>query len=90
MKSVTVRQDYTVELPEEVRAAVHPGDSLEVIVTAGNVVQLRPPGASTFSFAELAERIRNNPPEEPMSEAEIEEIIHQVREERRREGRSRH
>ncbi len=83
MKSVTVRSDYSIELPEEVREVLRPGDSLEVSVTAGNVVYLRPAGAQKLSLEEIAERIRRNPPEKPMSEEEIEEIIHEVRREKR-------
>jgi len=83
MKSVKVRQDYTVELPEEVRSEIRPGDALEVTVTAGNVVYLRPTGRKKLDLREIAERIRKNPPKEPMSEEEIEEIIHQVRREKR-------
>jgi len=83
MKSVKVGQDYKVELPDEVRDQIRPGDSLEVVVRAGNVIYVRPSSAEKSKLGEIIERVRANPSESPVSEAEIEETIHEVRRERK-------
>jgi len=83
MKSVRVRQDYTVELPEEVRNQIRPGDALEVVVTRGNVTYVRPNQPDRQKLRELLDRVRKRPCENPPTEEEIEEIIHEVRRERR-------
>ena len=81
MKSIRVRPDYSVELPEEIRSAIHPGDALEVSITAGNVVYLRPKGKKR-DLKKIIKRVRSNPPDKIPSNEEIEDIVHQVRRER--------
>lgn len=78
MKSVRIRSDFTVRLPDEVRGQVQPGDSLEVLVSGSNVIYRRSVD-SRSSMREIIERVRANPPESPPSEAEIEAIVHRTR-----------
>lgn len=82
MKSVKVRSDFTVELPGELRGLVQPGDSLGVLVKGDNVTYMKVRKSRAPALSEIIERVRRNPPTAPPTEAEIEEIIHQVRRER--------
>lgn len=77
-----VRPDFTVELPDELRGRLHPGDDLDVVVT-GDVIYIKARKSGKPTLREIIERVRRNPPVNPPSEAEIEEIVHQVRRERR-------
>lgn len=82
MKAVRVRSDYTVQLPKEIRKRVRPGDQMDVKVDGNNVVYI---GAANEepTLREIIDIIRRNPDPNPPSPEEIEEIIHQVRRERR-------
>lgn len=81
MALARIRPDFTVELPEELRGQVQPGDKVEVVVKGKQVaLRIRSPRPD---LREIIARIRRNPSEHPLSETEIEEIIHQVRRERR-------
>jgi hypothetical protein len=79
MKSVRIRSDFTVKLPEELRAQVRPGDTLGVIVTGGKVTYVRAGAEAGPSLREIIERIRSNPSVEPLSDAQVESIVHRVR-----------
>jgi len=79
MKSAKVRPDYTVELPEEVRTRIRPGDSLEVIVSEERVTYLRRRRVSKTRMRRVIDRIRRKPPTQSLSEAQIENIIHETR-----------
>lgn len=83
MKSVKIRSDFTVELPEEMRGLLSPGDSLEVVVKGGNVMYLKTKRRPAPTLREIIERVRSNPAENPPSETEIEAIIDRVRKKRR-------
>ena len=83
MKSTRVRRDYSVKLPQELRGEIHPGDMLEVVVTQGNVIYVRPGGADRQKLRDLIARVRENPPENPPSEEDLEQFIHEVRRERK-------
>lgn len=79
MKTAKIRPDYTVELPEELRATVRPGESLDVAVTEERVTYTRRRKSARPSMRSVIERIRRNPPSQTLSEQEIEDIVHQVR-----------
>jgi len=79
MRSAKVRPDFTVELPEELRATLRPGESLDVVVTGERVTYARRRRRARPSLREVIERVRRNPPAMSPSNEEIEEIIHQVR-----------
>ena len=79
MKSIRVRPDYSVELPDELRGEIRPGDALEVRVTAGKVTYVRPSREKRPGLREIIDRVRSNPPADSISEEEIEDIVHQVR-----------
>jgi antitoxin component of MazEF toxin-antitoxin module len=81
MASAKIRPDYTVELPEELRGQVRPGDRVEVVVK-GKEIALRV-RTSRPDLREIIARIRRNPAEHSLSSEEIEDIIHQVRRDRR-------
>ena len=83
MKSVRIRSDFTVKLPEELRGEVQPGDTLGVLVNRGKVVYVRAAEEPRPALREIIERIRSNPPAKPVSEAEIEQVVHRVRRRRR-------
>lgn len=82
MRSAKVRPDYSVELPEELRSSLRPGESLDVMVTGERVTYARRKRRGRLGMGEIIERIRRNPPAERLSDEEIEDIIHQVRQER--------
>jgi len=79
MKSAKVRPDYTVEIPEELRQQIRPGDSLDVIVTRERVTYSRRRRASKVTMRQVIDRIRRNPAAESLSEEQIESIIHDTR-----------
>lgn len=79
MKTAKVRSDFTVELPEELRTTVRPGESLDVVVTDGRVTYTRRRKTARPNMRKVIERVRRNPPSETLSEQEIEDTIHQVR-----------
>ena len=81
-RSAKIRPDFTVELPEELRAKLRPGESLDVMVTGERVTYARRRRRAGSSMRDVIERIRRNPPAQRLSEQEIEEIIHQARQER--------
>ncbi len=81
MKTARVRPDFTVELPEELRVALRPGESLDVIVTGERVTYARHRRSARPNMRTVIERIRRNPPAETLSPQEIEDMIHQVRQE---------
>ena len=82
MKTARVRPDFTVELPEELRTTMRPGESLEVVVTGERVTYARRSRGARPNMRSVIERVRRNPPSETLSQQEIEDIIHQVRQER--------
>ena len=82
MKSIKVRPDFSVELPDELRGRLLPGDSLDVVVRGGNVTYIKVRRSRMPALSEIIERVRRNPSANPPSEAEIEDIIHEVRRER--------
>lgn len=79
MRSAKVRPDYTVEIPEEMRQQIRPGDSLDVIVTRERVTYSRRHRTSRVTMRQMIERIRRNPPAESLSEEQIERIVHETR-----------
>jgi len=79
MKSAKVRRDYTVEIPEEMRGRIRPGDSLDVIVTEERVTYSRRRRTSRTTMRRVIDRIRRNPPTQSLSDAQIENIIHETR-----------
>ncbi|MDO8587534.1 MAG: hypothetical protein Q7T82_10900 [Armatimonadota bacterium] len=79
MKSVRIRSDFTVKLPEEVRGQVLPGESLEVVVSGSNVIYRRASKERQPSLREIIERVRHNPPARPPSSSEVEDIVHKTR-----------
>ena len=79
MKSTRVRPDYSVELPDELRGEIRPGDALEVRVTAGKVIYVRLSREKRPGLREIIDRVRANPPTDIISGEEIEDIVHQVR-----------
>ena len=81
-KSAKVKPDFTVELPEELRGRVRPGESLDVMVTGERVTYARRKRRGRLGMGEIIERIRRNPPAERLSDEEIQDIIRQVRQER--------
>lgn len=82
MKSAKVRPDFTVELPEELRTCLRPGESLDVVVTGERVTYSRRSKEPKRSMRDIIATIRRNPPDHTPTEAEIEELIHQTRQER--------
>jgi hypothetical protein len=83
MKSVRIRSDFTVKLPDELREQVRPGDTLGVLVSKGKVTFVRSPVEPGLSLREMIERVRRNPSSEPLTEQEIETIVHRTRRRRR-------
>ena len=83
MKAIRVRSDFTVKLPKELRGRVRPGDRLSVELTGAGVAYTCPEEGAGPSLREILERVRANPAANPPSAEEIEELIHQVRQERR-------
>ena len=81
MKTARIRPDFTVELPEELRVSLRPGESLDVVVTGERVTYARRRRGARPSMRTVIERIRRNPPTETLSQQEIEDMIHQVRQE---------
>lgn len=81
-RSAKIRPDFTIELPEELRATLRPGESLDVVVTGERVTYARRRRRAGANMRDVIERIRRNPPAQRLSDEEIEEIIHQVRRER--------
>jgi bifunctional DNA-binding transcriptional regulator/antitoxin component of YhaV-PrlF toxin-antitoxin module len=79
MKSAKVRRDYTVEIPEEMRGRIRPGDSLDVIVTEERVTYSRRRRTSKTTMRRVIDRIRRNPHTQSLSDAQIENIIHETR-----------
>ena len=79
MKTARVRPDFTVELPQELRATVRPGESLDVVVTSERVTYARHKRGARPTMRTVIERVRRNPTSETLSQQEIEDIIHQVR-----------
>ena len=82
MRKARVRPDFTVELPEELRATMRPGESLDVVVIGERVTYARRRRGARPSMRTVIERVRRNPSSETLSQQEIEDIIHQVRRER--------
>lgn len=82
MRKARVRPDFTVELPEELRATMRPGESLDVVVIGERVTYARRRRGARPSMRAVIERVRRNPSSETLSQQEIEDIIHQVRQER--------
>jgi hypothetical protein len=82
MRTARVRSDFTVELPQELRATVRPGESLDVVATGEQVTYARHRRSVRPSMRTIIERVRQNPASEPVSPQEIEDIIHEVRRER--------
>jgi hypothetical protein len=82
MKSTKIRPDFSVELPDELRGRLEPGDSLDVMVRGGGVTYIKVRKSRAPALSDIIERVRRNPPTNPPSEAEIEDIIHEVRRER--------
>ena len=85
MKTAKVRPDYTIEIPEEIRDKLQPGDSLDVEVSPNGVYfRWNRNEGNLRCFDRLVERIRQNPPDSVPTPEEIEEIIHEVRREKAR------
>lgn len=83
MKSVRIRSDFTVKLPEELRKQVRPGDTLGVLVSGGRVTYLQTEAQVGPPMREIIDRIRSRPAAETLTEPQIESIIHRVRRRRR-------
>jgi len=83
MKAIRVRSDFTVKLPKEVRGRFRPGDCLGVVVAGGRITYVSPSNEEVPTMREIIDRIRQNPAADPLSAEEIEEIIHEVRRERK-------
>lgn len=83
MKAIKVRSDFTIRLPKELRGRVRPGDRLDVELTGAGVAFICPEDEAGPSLREILERVRANPVANPPSAEEIEELIHQVRQERK-------
>jgi hypothetical protein len=81
-RSAKIRSDFTVELPEELRGRVRPGESLDVMVIGERVTYARRKRRGRLGMGEIIERVRRNPPAERLSDEEIEDIVRQVRQER--------